>query len=208
VRVNLSTVTGAMHLKEPNMGLNLLRVNDGQARDDVRVGSYSSAHAIRAVLVMALVAKLWQNEAVNPERAQDLLACVDGPAVKTAGADLVEDEVTEENLQRVVDCDKGLTIDYAYFNGEGDTQAFVNTLAEDVSTGSELYDALVGAAKFVNHSDCDGVYSRGDVLDVLSFLLFIEDAPLQLGAYLTTLLTDLRKFFNRAFDHGDVVVFG
>jgi hypothetical protein len=198
---------GATNLKEKTMGLELIRVSSGQRRECVRVGSYSGVHALRACLVLELVARLWQREDLPPENVQDMLACVRGPALARKEVDLHAGvELTEEDLQRLLD-DGDLDIDYELLRDD-DSGAFLQYVGRHVEIDTPVHAVLIGAAKFIDHSDCDGVYSRGDVLDVSAFFNFLASSPvLKLPDWLQARLRALQEFFDTTAGEGGCVVF-
>ncbi len=189
------------------MGLDLVRVTCGERRESVRVASYSGVHVLRACLVLELVARLWQHEELPPENVQNMLECLTGQAFSHTGIDLYADvELTEEDLQRLMD-DGELDISYEMLR-DNDDGAFVEYVKQHVEIDTPLHAALIGAAKFIDHSDCDGVYSRGDVLDVSCFFNFLASVPvLRLPDWLQDKLRRLQAFFDLTAREGGCVIF-
>ncbi len=198
------------------MGLNLIRKHEGTSVQDCAVGSYGTVHYLRATLLVMLVDRLWQIETLHPDRVQGLLDRLDGANAEALGLDedacLSDEDLDERSLQIILDKSDNLRLDYAAFTDSphGVATDLLDSVGRgEIPVGGRIFTALVGASKFLNHSDCDGVFSRGDVLDIATFLEFVleQEPRLRLGAGVVDRLDALKQCFRAAAEHGDTIVF-
>ena len=124
---------------------------------------YSSVHEFRVKMILLTIGQLLvgklkdnedhtiRNELVSwlPEKLQDELGEKE-PTLKFVREKLVQD------------------------NGTPAYEGFMDSPI--VHSAGHAYQMMAGLYKLVNHSDCDGLHTAGDCVDILKFLKFVKPA--------------------------------
>ena len=167
------------------MGLDLARLPaaDAPIIDSVRFGTYSSVHKFRKMLVL-LTARHYLL-AGQKEVADEAMALFPG-------------DYPEEWAEL-------LTNDTTLF---GDASSLLD--GENVYPVTEYVknERLDGLCKFVNHSDCDGRHSRGDVADIAALFETVEQTAKEtLGGEERSWFNDIGSFFLAARDGHEYITY-
>lgn len=154
------------------MGLALKSIDQKGLIDHFSVGSYTGVRVVRRELLVMYALRVFDEaQTLSDDEAkgaadrliENALAYVDIDLL--GGADLTREDI----LGELSNPEGGIGIEYSAF--DDDYQQFLASMPALVSPQAV---AMVGLYKFVNHSDCDGRHSYGDVVDILQFFDFVE----------------------------------
>lgn len=150
------------------MGLSRITVSNAVGSDRCDVGCARSSITC-APLTLLFVRTAWQIEDLcDTERdaTQSSLRSLD---LETQGIDVWETEVTEDDIDRVLQNMKPPHIypDQTPDDGPG---------LQKTAMGPDTHIAAIGLRKLVHHSDCDGSLPPGGAVDVATLFRFIKCA--------------------------------
>lgn len=188
------------------MGLALVSVNKSGAGGRVEVGSYSYVHTLRAWILMLTGYVLFKQ--LGEDTPDGVIEMFDRVAIRGSSEtwDLPEESSPNEAAEWFQAAsatgrfnDLAFGVDYSGESfGAGDY---------GLTAGTEPWDVVMGLNAFVDHSDCGGWLSAGQVVDVNNLFAFLLPHIAAVPDHAAGSITDLAEFFEAAVKEGSSVQF-